>query len=189
MDRPGAFAREYLTASGAVEITAHKPARTSAHLWASKEAGSAPAPVADMEWCMISVRWIEEKHPEYARGTLAGSARSAKDHLRRSLAIMSYCDSEEELGLIPSAKNERERIISSWSKAEHHKMVAFIESGGYKPARGSALDADSLEEAVAFVFDKSKSVATAAPAAPAKPPAEELMDDVIMFANPAAGSW
>lgn len=159
-------------------------------------AGAALAP--DGGWRMTSVRWLEEKHPEYMRAKRAVSAGS---RLMTALAAMSYLKAEEECGKLPEgtdAASSRADMVNHWGEHSHRAMTEFLKDGGYKARLEELKEGDETDLGM-LGSDEVLHVVENGPGAPARsgktspaPKADDdgsTVDEAVQYASDLAGSW
>lgn len=151
----------------------------------------------DSGWRMTSVRWLEEKHPEYMRSKRAAGAGS---RLLAALTAMSYLKAEEEFGKLPEgtdAASNRADMVNHWSEHSHRAMTEFLKDGGYK-ARAEELKEDDetdLEmpgsEEVLHVVEGDAPARSGKTQAAGAPKADDgsTVDEAVQYASDLAGSW
>ena len=157
-------------------------------------AGAALAP--DGGWRMTSVRWLEEKHPEYMR---AKRSSMAPARLTAALAAMSYLKAEEECGKLPEgtdAASSRADMVNHWGEHSHRAMTEFLKDGGYKARLEELKEGDETDLGMLGSDEVLHVVEGGAPARSGKtspaPKADDdgsTVDEAVQYASDLAGSW
>lgn len=152
----------------------------------------------DSGWRMTSVRWLEEKHPEYMRSKRAVGAGS---RLLAALTAMSYLKAEEEFGKLPDgtdAPSNRAEMVSRWGEHSHRAMTEFLKDGGYKARAEELKEGDETDLGMLGSDEVLHVVESGAPArsgksahvpAPRSDDDGSTVDEAVQYASDLAGSW
>lgn len=195
----GTYRMEKITGSAdGAHYTYDGSAMTKTAEYKEEPTGAGLAPGSG--WRMTSVRWLEEKHPEYMRGDRSISAAS---RLMSALAAMSYLKAEEEFGKLPDgtdAASNRADMVNHWGEHSHRAMTEFLKDGGYKARVEELKECDETDLGM-LGSDEVLHVVENGPGAPARsgksahvpaPKSDDdgsTVDEAVQYASDLAGSW
>lgn len=147
-------------------------------------------------WAETSVRWLRSHHPEL---TPASSSKTFVELLGRALVKMKYFYKEmAEARKFTYAKWQSSvmQMPEGWTKANHEKMVKFLEAGGYIESVTVATvgpDGSITHEEVAIEMDELEDMIDHLPAPKAQLSPEHELEEVVAAAvlesDPRHGVW